>query len=126
MKRAYLNKFIAGYISCAVWSSTDANGQPLDDRFTAADLTSKAQRSCTADCRKFVTEQWEALQQAQALSPAMDAERCGHNFWLTRNRHGSGFWDEGLGNTGKTLTDAAHAYGEAHLFVNKNKLGIYS
>ena len=36
-----------------------------------------------------------------------------YDFWLTRNRHGAGFWDgdyeEGVG---KVLTDIAHAFGE--------------
>ena len=38
----------------------------------------------------------------------------GHDFWLTRNRHGAGFWDRGYPEAiGKALTDAAHAEGSA-------------
>jgi len=28
----------------------------------------------------------------------MDAEQIGHDFWLTRNGHGSGFWDRQYDN----------------------------
>lgn len=36
---------------------------------------------------------------------------AGTDFALTRNRHGSGFWDRGLGELGHRLTVAAHPYG---------------
>jgi hypothetical protein len=40
-------------------------------------------------------------------------ELAGHDFALTRNRHGAGFWDGGWSEPSATvLTDAAHAYGE--------------
>jgi hypothetical protein len=30
-------------------------------------------------------------------------EQAGIDFWLTRNRHGAGYWDRGLGITGDKL-----------------------
>lgn len=44
-------------------------------------------------------------------------EQIGHDFILTRNRHGAGFWDRGLGERGDRLTDAAHAYGEIDAYL---------
>ena len=38
--------------------------------------------------------------------------------WLTRNRHGAGFWDRGLGRVGDILTEVAHSFGEAYLMPN--------
>ena len=40
-----------------------------------------------------------------------------HDFWLTGNRHGAGFWDRGYGADGDTLTEAAHGYGDVDLYV---------
>ncbi len=37
---------------------------------------------------------------------------AGHDFWLTRSGHGTGFWDRGLGELGGRLTAAAKVYGE--------------
>jgi hypothetical protein len=42
---------------------------------------------------------------------------AGHDYWLTRNGHGTGFWDRGLGEVGDKLT-AICKYQERHLFVN--------
>jgi hypothetical protein len=42
------------------------------------------------------------------------SECAGHDFWLTRNGHGAGYWDRGLGALGERLSDAARAYGEAN------------
>lgn len=42
----------------------------------------------------------------------------GHDFALTRNGHGAGFWDRGFGDIGDTLTDACRPYGEHNLYVD--------
>jgi hypothetical protein len=45
-------------------------------------------------------------------------EPAGHDFWLTRCGHGSGFWDgDWKEPAASKLTDAAHAYGNADLYV---------
>jgi hypothetical protein len=36
---------------------------------------------------------------------------------LTRNGHGSGFWDRGLGKVGEQLTAACGPYGSSDLYV---------
>lgn len=42
----------------------------------------------------------------------------GHDFALTRNGHGTGFWDRGYGDAGDILTDACKPYGEHNLYVD--------
>lgn len=39
------------------------------------------------------------------------AECIGHDLMLTRNEHGAGFWDRGLGDLGDRLSEAAKVYG---------------
>lgn len=48
-------------------------------------------------------------------------DRAGHDFWLTRNGHGAGFWDRGMGKLGDRLADAARAYGSVDLYVGDDK-----
>jgi hypothetical protein len=49
---------------------------------------------------------------------ALDPGAVGHDFWLTRNRHGAGFWDGDYpADLGRRLTDSAHAWGEVDLYV---------
>jgi len=33
---------------------------------------------------------------------------AGRDYWFTRNHHGVGFWDRGLGEIGDKLTEKAH------------------
>ena len=44
-------------------------------------------------------------------------EALGHDFWLTRNGHGAGFWDRGLGELGDRLTGLAKPYGTVDLYI---------
>lgn len=64
----------------------------------------------TADCEAFQADNAEMLE-------GIEDSQAGHDFWLTRNRHGAGFWDRGLGDVGKALTEAAHAFGATDLYI---------
>lgn len=68
----------------------------------------------SADCAKFKVENSAML--------AYQSNDCnGHDFWLTRNGHGSGFWDRDLPHgAGRVLTDAAHRFGECDLYRGDN------
>ena len=44
-------------------------------------------------------------------------EAAGHDFALTRNGHGAGFWDRGYGDVGTFLSDAARTFGESTAWV---------
>jgi len=43
--------------------------------------------------------------------------QIGYDFNLTRNRHGAGFWDRGLGDAGDRLTDMCRPFGEWVLYL---------
>lgn len=43
-------------------------------------------------------------------------EAVGHDFWLTRNGHGVGFWDRNLGDEGDALSKIARKFGEAYVW----------
>jgi hypothetical protein len=45
-------------------------------------------------------------------------EQMGHDIWFTRNGHGVGFWDRGLGDLGEGLTKIAESMGEVSVFIN--------
>lgn len=45
----------------------------------------------------------------------------GHDFLLTRDHHGAGFWDRGLGELGEHLSQIAYPYGDSeHLYVSED------
>ena len=47
-----------------------------------------------------------------------------YDFWLTRNRHGAGFWDGDYEN-GEVLTDIADSFGEVSTYEGDDLL-LYS
>lgn len=105
-----LNQFLAAYAVCSLWSSTDDDGTPLDRDFDPDDFTPEAWERMRADCEAFYEAHEEML--------LANVTRAGHDFWLTRNRHGAGFWDGDWDEPAATiLTDAAHAFGEINLYV---------
>lgn len=112
------DKFLDAYIECALWSSTkgDDVGTPLDDTYGVHDLAEETLADMREDCKQFQADN-------ESLLSDLDDSQAGHDFWLTRNHHGAGFWDRGLGEAGTKLTDAAHAWGSSDLYVgDDNKL----
>lgn len=110
-----LDAFTAAYLVCLLWSSNDesddSGGEPLDANYTISDLAPEALAKCVADCAAF------RAAHADDLADLDDAQ-CGHDLWLTRNRHGAGFWDRGYPDgIGERLTEGAHALGEVYAYV---------
>lgn len=109
--------FFTGYLECALWSSTDDDGNPLDDDFDLEDIDPAS----LAKLREYALDFFTANRELFGLH----YEQAGHDFWLTRNGHGAGFWDRGdlyehddsEGQNGRKLTDAAHVYGECNLYI---------
>lgn len=115
---APLDDFTKGYIDAALWSSIDADGMPLDDGYDRDDITPELRAACVEDCQDFQQSNRAMLAKAYALyrDTSRGAEwspesRAGMDFWLTRNRHGTGFWDRGFKGVGDALSTAAHTYG---------------
>lgn len=109
------DEFTRSYVEAAFWSSTDDDGHPLDG--LGLDLAPEAEAKMTADCERFQREHWDRITGGNGPS------RAGHDFWLTRNHHGAGFWDGDWPEPDATiLTDAAHAFGECDLYVGDDGL----
>lgn len=115
---------LASYLASLVWvgryyESEEAGergeGEPLEEAgFTAADIPDDIEREAREDVEAFLVEVRRALR-SHAVRPGLTAEQIGHDFNLTRNRHGAGFWDRGWGRLGERLTAIAHAYGSQSL-----------
>ena len=102
-----------------LWAENDDKGDPLDENHTIADLPPETVKQAADDCEKFQRENSCTLGRAgYGLADYIDTEMAGHDFWLTRNGHGSGFWDGDLPEeVGRVLTEAAEAYEECSPYV---------
>lgn len=127
---------LLAYVACGLWSegcqgtATAAHADPGDCRgedcdsslshdlnFSADDLSAAAARDMEADVEGFIKS---CLQERPDCFDAMADDAIGHDFWLTRNGHGVGFWDRGLGELGDFLTDMSKPFGACSLYVNNN------
>jgi hypothetical protein len=97
----------AAYLDAACWSS-HVDGE---DELYAHHLTDEAVQK--------MREDWEDFRKLNAELIKDDLVQAAQDFWLTRNRHGAGFWDgHWPQDVADRLTKAAHVYGEVHLWAD--------
>ena len=104
---------VHGYIECALWASTGDDERPLDDDYCFGDIADATYAEMAADVCRFLADNWD-----DCMNHGCGMVQVGHDLWLTRNGHGAGFWDRGLGEIGDRLSEAARAMGEVHLWVD--------
>lgn len=99
----HFRRFWSAYMECAAWTEEEQlNGGDgfADETVLQMEL----------DCRKFYAENLKMIDE--------DPSQAGHDFWLTRNGHGAGFWDGDWPEVdGAVLTLAAKKFGAYHLYV---------
>jgi len=106
------DKFSRAYITAALWSTNDEEGEPLDAKYGISDLAPATLVGMLGDCADFQAKHHELLDQAG------DEEQNGHDYWLSRNGHGAGFFDRGYPDeVGEVLQDLARKEGEVNLYV---------
>jgi len=118
-----MDDFTTAYLEAALWTSDDETnpeqgGQPLDSNYSNDDIEAETLAEMIEDCRKFQEDNVELIiddNVAVESDHSCDA-RAGHDFWLTRNGHGAGFWDGDWTEPAATeLTDAAQKFGEYNI-----------
>lgn len=120
-----LDDFTSGYVETAIWLLDDevvskAGGIGHDD------IPKDTLNDMAAECRAFQAANradLDILYAGTADGQPYTAERAGHDLWLTRNGHGSGYWDRDFrGNAAAAaavdrISKAARALGETELDV---------
>lgn len=140
----YLGEMVAAYVACALWADPPTTEHDWDygrdgraairqcqqcgeretywdddeypynpcrgRTFDVDDITDDTMETIREECRQFIGANYRDLE-------GIDAEQAGHDFYLTRNRHGAGFWDRGNGAKGDRLADAARVWGSSELYA---------
>lgn len=107
-----LNEFARAYVEAIFFTDAgpDAEEELQDKSFE--DFAPKTVEKLIAECAAFERDNKELLDQAG------DSAQNGHDFWLTRNHHGVGYWDRDYPKAiGEALTEEAHDYGESFLYA---------
>jgi len=124
--------FVQGYIHCLLCFGVveqDENGEmiPAGHVFDLSSASDELLLTVYQDCATFMFTNLAALIESAEPTAAVFAQH-GHDFYLTRNRHGAGFWDRGYDKHGAFLTEMSHLEGEqlAYYDAESNQVEILS
>lgn len=110
-------QFLAGYIEALLWSSTDTTADGRDVNLDDYSLSTTGADECREDCLDFFADNHGDLC-AAADWPGYSWAHAGHDFALTRNGHGAGYWDGDLPeDVGERLTTASQRAGEVYPYL---------
>lgn len=111
------DSFVRSYLETALWSSTmmpeDSEVSDLSyemANFDPSDVSLETAIGAKRDCEAFQLANATDLELADD-----DTGRDAHNFWLSRNGHGAGFFDR-CDDIGDRLQESARAFGEVNLY----------
>ena len=101
-----LEEFAAAYMEAAVFTEGGPDNPEVDE----AEWTVTAITIIEEGCKAFL--------EANKGDIGGRYDMAGHDFWLTRNGHGAGFWDgDWPEEAGERLTEAAEKTGYMELYV---------
>jgi hypothetical protein len=127
MTATKMDEFTLAYLEAALWSSTDDNDDPLDRNYSVEDIAPESLAAIAADCAKWLADNAALLERADYGRRGSEYGHlacAGHDYWLTRNGHGAGFWDRDFTDptVGDELSESARKAGEAYLYVGDDGL----
>jgi hypothetical protein len=109
-----MKQLTQSYLTTALWSSNDENDEPFDNKYSPDDFAAE-------DIQAIEKELDEFLMLAERfLKTPKERDTVEHDFWLTRNHHGAGFWDGDYVN-GDKLTELAKRYRECYVYLGDDK-----
>ncbi len=112
---------LRSYIDTALWSSMDDLGHNLDDKYDITDVDMSVISQARKDLELFFNKTAHFFKGSKH-----EDDVIAHDFWLTRNYHGAGFWDgdyddyDDLGDEAvRALTDLSQSqqFGMVDLYV---------
>jgi hypothetical protein len=109
--------FFAAYVQAALFCSGDDETESFISRYQQEDIHPDTLEIMMNDCKKFIDLKGHLI-----IDENCKRENCwsqaGHDFWLTRNHHGAGFWDGDWEKAiGDELTKTSHCFTGCDLYV---------
>jgi len=134
-----VNVMTKSYLNTALWSTPNMDNkdnEPLDKDYNINDFSKEAKDKATKDCKRFIddlkieltkynknksdgdiVQLFDISNKQQTSNQVM--EDLGHNFWLTRNGHGAGFFDGDYDeDIEKILMKLSHNAKAIDLYIN--------
>lgn len=134
---ADIDAMVQGYLECQLWAQLDydnpscdchaddpqnaCHNYTLDEKYSVDDIAPEYVDKIRDELSAIATEHPLAVRMflartGKTSAPGLYSDASGsfgHDFYLTREGHGAGFWDRGLGELGDYLTQLAKWAGSA-------------
>jgi hypothetical protein len=112
--------FVSGYLAGICWANAIGEDHDESPEVTPYDLPESVEAELRQDARDFLTGDHveQLVRGAVRRLRGYSYESAGIDYALTRNGHGAGFWDRGLGMVGDALTALSRPYGSRSIMVN--------
>ena len=117
----YAQEFESPEIQKQLEQGTLCGSIPADACF--GNIDAESLERIIEDCRSFQQSCAHLLEKACEFDH-YDMTKAGSDFWYTRNGHGVGYWDRGLGDVGDQLSDESRPYGEVYVYWNDGKIHL--
>ncbi len=116
-----IQDFQTGYIECLLWTDEESTKELVSDHgrdweefdWSVDQLTQDAKTRIREVVEDFVMDNLADVQ--EYIARGQLAYHVGHDFALSQNGHGTGFWDRGMGELGDRLHKVAKTFGYARL-----------
>jgi hypothetical protein len=122
-----LETFVLHYVNSLLWSTPQSDDEGnclgnLDDDYGLEDINADTYKEIVSDCKDFLelclSEGFDFRRNKEML------EQSAHDYALTRNGHGAGYWDRSEdtypGMDLNKLSELAKTQGSADLYVGDN------
>lgn len=128
--RPVVDDFMRGYIEAALWTTRyceqdgTSTSDYLSDRYGIEDLGLETLAQIARDCQAFRFKMKEQLELVTANG--YEWSQAGHDFWMSRDEQGCGFFDhidgqdKQLDGKWKQLHDAAKAFKRVDMEVDND------
>lgn len=117
-----ITAIVTAQLVALLWSEGDIfaengefTGNAWDELYAEDDATPELRAKLTKELSGDLPIQ-NALREYKERFGSDWTGQFGQDLALTRNHHGAGFWDHGLGEAGRVLTDWAESLSELHIF----------
>lgn len=117
-----IDSFTTSYIECALWCGIHEEDEKRfnkkAEKYSINDIRKSTLNKMILDCTNFSEKYSDLLSMVPENPQWTTDELNGHDFWLSRNGHGSGFFDRDYpDNLGDRLQEAAKSFGEFDIYV---------
>jgi hypothetical protein len=109
-----IDEIVKHYLMAALWSTLHNDDEYLDHYYSLSDISEETKEKARRDVERFMKEA------DPYIGDEASNDQIGHDFFLTRNGHGAGFWDRDFYLDKDKLTEIAKSFGEINFYAEHN------